>query len=240
MTGWVDARWCAWDVESTGVDVFQDRIVTACVAHLGADATTAVRSWMLNPGIPIQPGATAVHGITDERAQAEGQDPAAVVDVIAGELCMAWSLGMPVIAFNASFDFSMLAAELVRYGLPSMEDRLGRPIGPVLDPYVIDGHLSYRKGSRKLVDQCSHYRVAIDGAHDSTHDAIAAARVMWRIASTTPKIAARTLEQLHADQVGWAAARAESFRAYLTRQGKPCDDVSGDWPVQALPAAVAS
>lgn len=240
MSEWVDARWAAFDVESSGVNVHEDRIVTACVVRLGGGEETAGRSWLLNPGVPIDPGAIAIHGITDERAQAEGMDAATAVDLIAGELCLAWHEGLPVVAFNASFDFSMLAAELDRYDLPSLEARLGRDIGPVLDPYVIDGHLSYRKGSRKLVDQCAHYDVKIDGAHDSTHDAVAAARVMWRIAKRTPKIAARSLEQLHDDQAVWAAERAASFRAYLERQGKDATDVDGTWPMRALPAAVSS
>lgn len=239
MSAWVDARWAAFDVESSGVNVHQDRIVTACVVRLGGGEETAGRSWLLNPGVPIDPGAIAIHGIDDAKA-ATGMDPATAVDLIAGELCLAWHEGLPVVAFNASFDFSMLAAELDRYRLPSLEARLGREIGPVLDPYVIDGHLSYRKGSRKLVDQCAHYGVKIDGAHDSTHDAVAAARVMWRIAKRTPKIAARSLEQLHADQVTWAEMRAVSFREYLRKQGKPTDDVHGDWPLRPVPAAVSS
>ena len=37
---------------------------------------TAVHNWLANPGIPIPDGAAAIHGVTTERAVAEGR-PAA-------------------------------------------------------------------------------------------------------------------------------------------------------------------
>ncbi|MGM7440736.1 hypothetical protein ACPW7O_04620, partial [Streptomyces tunisiensis] len=41
---------------------------------------------------------------------------------VAGVLAAYWKTGVPVVAYNASFDLSLLSAELRRYGLPSLRD----------------------------------------------------------------------------------------------------------------------
>jgi DNA polymerase III epsilon subunit-like protein len=111
-------------------------------------------------------------------------------------------------------------------------------VGPVIDPYVIDREVDkYRKGSRKLSAQVEHYQVRLDGAHDATQDALAAARVAWRIATLHPQIADAPLADLQVLQAAWHRERQADFAAYLRRQGKPADDVNGSWPMRALTGA---
>lgn len=54
-----------FDIEATGVNVTTDRIVEICVIKLGLDGQQEERTRRLNPGQPIPPEATAIHGITD-------------------------------------------------------------------------------------------------------------------------------------------------------------------------------
>jgi DNA polymerase-3 subunit epsilon len=54
------------DTESTGVDPRTARIVRLTVLTLQPDGTRSSRTALVNPGEPIPPGATAVHGITDD------------------------------------------------------------------------------------------------------------------------------------------------------------------------------
>ncbi|MFM9597389.1 hypothetical protein ACKI1O_49625, partial [Streptomyces scabiei] len=62
-----------FDLETTGVDVVHDRIVTAHVGVLDADGHVIdARDWLADPGVPIPAGAAAIHGVTAERARAEG------------------------------------------------------------------------------------------------------------------------------------------------------------------------
>ena len=44
----------------------------------------------------------------------------------------------PVVAFNASFDLTLLDAELRRHGCPPCRERIGRQVRVVLDPLVLD------------------------------------------------------------------------------------------------------
>lgn len=235
MTGWHQGPLLAFDTETTGIDVHTDRIVQLGLARLNHPDGTAQHLWLLNPGVSIPAGAQAVHGITTERCQADGKPPAEVLAIAADTIEQHLAAGHPVVAFNAAYDCSLLEAELTRHGLRTITDRLGE-FAPIIDPFVIDKHLSRRRGSRKLDAQCEHYKVRLDGAHDAGHDALAAARVAWRIAQTHPDIAASTPWGLHNAQVQWAAEQADSLRAYFDRTGKTHDGVDGTWPVRRAPA----
>lgn len=176
---------CAFDLETTGTDVDTDRIVTACVALLQpAEPTWKVQphTWLADPGIDIPEGATAVHGITTAYAKEHGQDPAETVDQVATLLARNVFVQIPIVAANAAFDLTLLDRECRRHALPTVDERAGHP-AVVVDVMVLDRHLDpWRKGGRKLTDLCSTYNVRIDGAHDSTFDALAAARIAYRLA----------------------------------------------------------
>lgn len=54
------------DTESTGLNPETARIVRISVLRVEPDGQRSLRSELVNPGMPIPPGATAVHGITDD------------------------------------------------------------------------------------------------------------------------------------------------------------------------------
>lgn len=217
----------AFDTETTGVDPHRDRIVTATICQIsGADVYT--RTWLINPGIDIPQAATDVHGITTDHAQRDGADPHTAIGDIAGVIQEAWEREYPVVAFNAAYDFTVLDSECARYGftfdMPS-----------VIDPFVIDKYLDrFRKGKRTLASVCEHYGVRLDAAHDATQDALAAARVAWVLAQRYPVQVQIQPVNLHGNQIQWKREQAESFGAYLAKQGKP-DDVARSWPIQETP-----
>ena len=53
------------DVQSTGLDTDSARIVKLGVFRVDPDGSEHVKSVMVNPGIPIPPGSSQVHGISD-------------------------------------------------------------------------------------------------------------------------------------------------------------------------------
>lgn len=225
---WHSGVMYAYDCETTGVDVETDRIVTATLVKVHGSDVEA-RSWLLNPGVPIPAEATAIHGVTDERAQAEGIDPATACAQILADLDEAWTGGKPVIVYNAAFDLSILDRELRRHCGQSLDG----VIGPVIDPFCIDKHLDkYRKGKRTLTATCEHYGVRLDGAHDATQDALAAARLAWRLATVYPEKLG-DLSAVNGLQTAWRAEWAEGFADYLARQGTP-EPVDGNWPLRPL------
>lgn len=220
-----------FDLETTGVDVAADRIVTAHVGVLDEFGTVVQRAdWLADPGIEIPDSAAAIHGITTERARAEGRPPAEVVAEIVTALRALFDAGVPVVAYNASYDFSLLAHEAVRHGVDPLRDP-----GPVIDPLVLDKAVDrYRRGKRTLDVVSEHYGVVLDGAHEASADAIAAGRVAQAIAERFAHRLPAEAEALHEAQIGWARSQAESLTEYFVRIGRidPDTTIDGSWPVR--------
>ena len=54
------------DTESTGLNPDTARILRISMLRLEPDGRESLRSELVNPGMPVPPGATAIHGITDD------------------------------------------------------------------------------------------------------------------------------------------------------------------------------
>src|SRR5690606_385575 len=118
-------------------------------------AGTTAHTWLIDPGIEIPAAATAVHGISTEHARMHGRSPVAALEEVATEIAKAFSTGTPVVAFNACYDLTLLETELRRHELPTVAERVGGPLCPVIDPLVLDReHDRYRKGKRTLGQLC--------------------------------------------------------------------------------------
>ncbi|MHB1526032.1 MAG: exonuclease domain-containing protein [Candidatus Dormibacteria bacterium] len=232
MSNWQDGPLCAFDTETTGVDPQEARIVTAYLGLVEHGLPSDGRSWLADPGVEISEGATAIHGITTAFARQHGLPSSAIVNAVASGVCGYLATGIPVVVYNAAFDFTLLDRECRRNGLPGLEEMLGGPVRPVIDPLVLDKQMDrYRPGKRTLTATCAHYGVALGRAHDAEVDALAATGVACAIAKRYPEIATLSLEQLHALQVKASAEQAASFQSYLRRQGSETI-IDGSWPLR--------
>ncbi|MFF9184129.1 3'-5' exonuclease [Streptomyces misionensis] len=239
--GWHRELLIGFDLETTGTDPREARIVSGAVIEVRAGERLGHREWLADPGVEIPADAVAVHGISNERAAAEGEPADRVADAIARTLVSYWTAGVPVVAYNAAFDLTLLSAELRRHGLQSLSDRLGGLApAPVVDPYTIDRWADrYRRGKRNLEAVCAEYGVVLDAAHNASADALAAARLATAIADRHPKIAALGPAELHRRQIEWYAQWAADFQAFLRRKGDAAAVVDGAWPLRELtPEAV--
>ncbi|WP_160049880.1 MULTISPECIES: exonuclease domain-containing protein [unclassified Nocardiopsis] len=229
---WHTRPMAAFDIETTGLDLAHDRIVTAALWRIDPAARTKdVTTWLVDPGIDIPQEATDIHHITTAHAREHGRPAAEAVPEIGAALEKAVADGLPVVIYNAPYDLGLLSAELRRHGA---EARFGEAVR-VLDPLVIDKRFdTFRRGSRKLVDVCAHHGVRLDAdqAHGAAADALAAARLAWKLAATHPELADMDIDDLHDAQVTWKAAQAASFQDYLRRRN-PDAVVDGSWPLAA-------
>lgn len=220
-TSWADGPLLALDLETTGTDTETDRIVTATLVSVTPGSPAESTSWLADPGIEIPGESTEVHGIDTEHARTHGRPVGTVVAEITEALAARWSPTTPLIAFNASFDLSLLDAESRRH--------LGSALpisGPVVDPLCMDRHVDrYRKGKRTLSALCEHHRVQAGEAHTSAGDAIAAARLAWRLAKSYPEQLGQVEPRaLHHQQVEWYRAQTRGFAGYLEKQAGKTDD----------------
>ncbi|UXY30665.1 3'-5' exonuclease [Streptomyces sp. HUAS TT20] len=234
--GWHRELLIGFDLETTGTDPREARIVTGAVIEVRAGQPLGRREWLADPGVEIPADAVAVHGISNERAAAEGRPADQVADAIADVLTGYWKTGVPVVAYNAAFDLTLLSAELRRHELPSLSDRIdGIDPAPVIDPYTIDRWVDrYRRGKRNLEAVCAEYGITLDTAHDASADALAAARLACAIADRHPKIAALGPAELHRRQIGWYAEWAADFQNFLRCKGDATAVVDGVWPLREL------
>lgn len=231
---WWEQPALAFDTESTGLDELTDRIVTIALVSLG-DGKPSREGYLVNPGVEIPEAATAIHGITTAQAIAEGVEPAGALDATAGALALALSKGVPVIAMNGVYDFSLLHCECVRHGVETVSSRLGGHdrLRPVVDPLVLDKQVAkFRSGGRKLPDLCRVYGVKHHGAHDSGYDALACAMVAAEIAKRYPVVGSLSLDELHNAQVGWKAEQNVDYQSYKQRQSGDMNfKVDMGWPL---------
>lgn len=221
-----------FDLETTGVDTETDRIVTAYVGALDEHGhAIGGQEWMIRPdGYVISDGAAAVHGITTERALAEGRPFAEVLPEILAALLALAALGVPIVAYNASYDFTMLTHEMHRAGIT---DPVGVIDGiDIIDPFVLDKQLDkYRKGSRTLAATALIYDVALseEEAHGAQADAVAAGRIAIKIVDTHfDGVQPSALRRI---QTGWSREQRASLKSYKRSHGEPDFDVDLNWPL---------
>lgn len=234
MNRWWEGDFFAWDLETTGVDLDEARIVTACATLVKADGTVSdTVEFLVNPGVEIPKEASDVHGITTEMAVEMGGDPKDAITDLALFITDALTVKTPVVAFNARFDFSILDRECRRHGIPTLDQRTAGLVWPVLDPYVLDKAADkYRRGKRTLSAMSELYGVELTDAHNATADAIAGAQVARAVIRTYRGLQMPTAGHLHHAQEIWAKQQAMSLERHLREKNSdPTIVLDKEWPV---------
>ncbi len=102
---------CFFDLETTGVNIGTDRIVEIAILKVFPDGKEMVKTWRINPQIPIPIQATLVHGITNEMVAHEPTFQQIAPQIV--ELLKDADLA----GYNSNkFDIPLLAEELLRNG----------------------------------------------------------------------------------------------------------------------------
>jgi DNA polymerase-3 subunit epsilon len=187
------------DVETTGTNAHSDRVVELSIFRVQPDGKEEYKSHRVNPGVPIPPEATAVHGITDA-------DVANLPDFRQYAKSVRDFLdGCDIAGFNViKFDLPCLEAEFARAGVEfSRHDR-----------YFIDSMVIFHQ--REPRDLEAAYRKYCGGemknAHRAEEDAKAAADVLdgqLRMYGDLPK-----------DIAGLGALCYEVREDYIDTEGK--------------------
>ena len=223
-------RIAVFDTETTGLDLKTARIVTASVVELDANGEVIADrpEWLANPEVEIPEAASNVHGITTEMARANGRNYKEVVSEILETLRDCFARGIPVVAYNAPYDFTILHHQAIALDL----EPLSNPM-PVLDPLVIDKSFDkYRRGKRKLEIVAEFYKVSLEDAHNSRADAIAAGRVCLAVMKAHVDKLPTTAAELHQLQIGWAKEIDESFAKWMVENVDKDFKATPGWPLK--------
>jgi len=239
---WPEEELIGFDLETTGIDRFSDVPVSFALVTFEGSAVIRCDAALVDPGRPIPEAATAVHGITTERARSEGLPLGEAVEMVADAMVSASGRGVPVVGMKLDYDFTILDVQCRRIDGRGLVER--GFAAPVLDALVLDRHFDrFRRGRRTLGDLCALYGVAIDNAHDAAADAEATVGVLSAMCRRYPELAEQSPSELHRLQVGWHREWADSYDEWRRGRGMaPLDPRDFDWPVatEVLSTAVST
>lgn len=227
------SRIAGFDLETTGVDPHQARIVTATAGVLDTDNQWVAQTWLLKQDQPIPAQAVAVHGIPTGLANRLGTGHDQTVCEIAARLAALWAEGLMVAGHNIAYDLTVLDAELRRAG------RDGLTVGGlVFDTLVADKWADqYRRGpgAHKLGRAWAHWSggETIQDAHTAAGDAHTAAALALILCLQLPVDV--QINQWMGTQY---RRQAEKLAAYWRGNGRgpDADQITYQWPIQEQPA----
>lgn len=99
-----------FDIESTGIDIVKDRIIEITYLKIFPDGREEEKTFRVNPGVPIPPKSTQIHGITDEDVK-----DCPTFGEVARTLSKVLE-GADIAGYNSNrFDIPLLAEEFLRY-----------------------------------------------------------------------------------------------------------------------------
>ena len=171
------------DIEATGTAVRADRVVELAVLRLEPDGQEKLKTWRVNPGVPIPHETTLIHGISDADVANCPRFPDIVNEVdqfLAGCDLAGYNLGR--------FDIPMLQEEFLRCGKPF--DVEGRR---VIDAQTIFHRREPRDLTAALAFYCGELHV---DAHGAEGDVRATLRVLQGQIKKYPDLP-RDMDQLH-------------------------------------------
>ena len=154
-----------FDLETTGVNIVQDRIVEISYLKVYPNGKEETKTCRVNPGIPIPPEATAVHHISDEDV-AHCPSFREIGREIANDI-----KGCDLAGFNSNrFDLPLLAEEFLRNDIDiDLSNR------KMVDVQVIYHKLEQRTLSAAYKFYCG---ADLEGAHGAAADTRATYEVL--------------------------------------------------------------
>ncbi|HSQ00571.1 MAG TPA: exonuclease domain-containing protein [Candidatus Dormibacteraeota bacterium] len=187
------------DTETTGLDVAQARIVQISAVRIAGGRVLADQTFdaLVNPGVPIPPASTTVHGITDVMVGAAPPFLAVKADFdrFRGDAVL--------VGQSIGFDLAVLLRETRRLGQRWQPPRF-------LDTKLLAAALDPQAGELGLDALAEAMGVTISDRHRALGDALVTAEVFVRL---LPRLAAAGVRT-----IGDAEARANAQSRIRARQ----------------------
>lgn len=202
-----------FDLETTGKSVTMDRIISLCAKKVtiasGMQPIEPPVKLLINPGIPIKPEATAVHGITDDMVK--DAKPFAFY----APTLLPFFAGCNIGGYNCrDFDIPMLSEEFSRVGISWPDAGV-----PVFDAYRIFA----TKEERNLTAAVKFYTGStLEGAHDAENDVDATIAVLAAQLVKYSDLQVMDEAQLHAYCSGGVQHLDVAGKIYLNKDGAAC------------------
>ncbi|MFB6263668.1 MAG: PolC-type DNA polymerase III, partial [Bradymonadaceae bacterium] len=204
------------DVETTGLDETEDRIIEIGIVHFEAGEVEEIWGQLVDPQRELPDKVTDLTGITEEDLR--GQP---TFDEIAEEVHDRLS-GVGIVAYNLEFDRGFVEAGLERSGYAWPDD------APTFDPLVFAREFFKDLDRKNLGTIADRLGVDLEEAHRATHDAEVAGHVLYELSDRLPD----QLEDLMVLQAQWEKAQAQQRSSWRDDDASPAeslvDSIGGD------------
>jgi DNA polymerase III epsilon subunit family exonuclease len=167
-------RFCALDIETTGVNPYSDRIIEVGMSAFTMGGKSEVWQKLIHPGCHIPEQVTAIHGITDDMVEGAPRCESVLPDIIK------FVGNSPLIIHNSRFDISFLDMEC-RRAFSTL------PPWASYDTVILARKTFPDLRNHKLDTLCEHFAVPLEH-HRALQDALGCAEVFRRcVAQADPK-----------------------------------------------------
>jgi len=161
----------AFDLETTGLSAKQDQIIEIGAVKFENEIATHRFGTLVNPGISIPYGASAVNGITDDMVKNKP-----TIDHVLEDFAL-FCGDLPLVAHNASFDFKFLENNIIKYQAPA-------PKGPVFDTLGLARKLYQGLPNHKLGTLVRHFGFPSGTFHRAEEDSVYCGMLFIKIIQT--------------------------------------------------------
>jgi len=178
---------CGFDVETTGLNPIEDRIIQVGVVICHPDGTVKEGVKLVNPEIEIPKDSIKIHGISNEELKDQQTWKDVGLEISNG------MKNMDICAYNGTFDLNFVKASCKRENIPF-------EAGLLVDPCVIfKNEVKHTLSSAVkyyLTSRNSSVNLGTNGAHDALWDARASLIVLQSQLEMYPNLP-RNIEGLH-------------------------------------------
>lgn len=227
---WSYGKLVGFDLETTGLDIKSAIPVSYAFCTFKERNLVDKIDQIVNPGIAIPIEATRIHGITTDRAVANGVELKTAIGYIYNQILDLAASNVPLVGMNLTYDLTiveLLSRKLLGTGL-----QMGSWTGPVIDVLIMDRFLDkYRSGSRNLASLCNHYEIHNSAPHQAFFDAKVTCEITFKMADkfSLDEIA---LDELFDMQRKAYLEWATSYTRLLKSQNrKPLAKEQFSWPI---------
>ncbi len=201
-TPWYDTPLAVVDVETTGLEPDNDRVIEIAVVHMCRGEVTDRYVTLVNPQRALPPEVVSITKITPDDLV-----DAPTFDKVAAEVASRLE-GRAFVAYNLPFDRGFVTAELARCGITWVPDA-------GIDPLVFVRELHKNQGSKRLAATAARLGIELNDAHRADADAVAAGHVLYALRAELPE----SLEDLVLLQAQWAQQQENEMAGWRKRRG---------------------
>jgi DNA polymerase III epsilon subunit family exonuclease len=172
----------ALDLETTGLDPRRDAVVSAAAVRFAGGRPVDRYTSLVDPGRPIPPASTAIHGITDAMV-AGAPDVGRVLEDLG-----AFTAGEVVVGHAVDFDLAILDRERRARGVTPLP-------GSALDTRRLAAALNPGWTALDLEAVAARYGLGVPGRHTAEGDALGAGHLLLALLPEIERRGCRTVAE---------------------------------------------